>query len=236
MAKVVQSISPEKGFSCFPVLGINAAHFLETEDDCRITAIIERDGAIINEDGLNVGAVRQHIVETGGVEGFAGADYLEDGIKALERACDILIPAALEGVITAGNAPRIQAKLIAEAANGPVTFEADRILREKGVEIIPDAYCNAGGVIVSYFEWIRNLNHVRFGRLDKRFHEARGQHVIDAIEQATNTKVPEHIVKELARGADEFDLLLVGAGIGADAGSAPEVPERTAGINAILNV
>jgi glutamate dehydrogenase (NAD(P)+) len=191
-------------------VGYHAAHFLETEDDCLITAIIERDGVIINEDGLNVGAVRQHIVESGGVKGFPGAEYLEDGIKALERECDILIPAALEGVITTENAPRIQASLIAEAANGPVTFEADRILRERGVEIIPDAYCNAGGVIVSYFEWIRNLNHVRFGRLDKRFHEARGQHVIDAIEQATDTKVPEHIVKELARGADEFDLVRSG--------------------------
>ena len=191
-------------------VGYHAAHFLETEDDCLITAIAERDGAIINSHGLNVGAVRQHIVETGGVKGFPDAEYIEDGIKALELDCDILIPAALEGVITSANANNIKARLIAEAANGPVTYEADKILQQRGVEIIPDAYCNAGGVIVSYFEWIRNLNHVRFGRLDRRFHEARGLQVIEAIEDATGKKVPEHITKQLARGADEFDLVRSG--------------------------
>ena len=191
-------------------VGYHAAHFLETEDDCLITAIIERDGAIINNDGLNVGAVRQHIVENGGIKGFPNAEYIEDGIKALELDCDILIPAALEGVITTANANNIKARLIAEAANGPVTYEADKILQQRGVEIIPDAYCNAGGVIVSYFEWIRNLNHVRFGRLDRRFHEARGLQVIEAIEGATGQKVPEHITKHLARGADEFDLVRSG--------------------------
>lgn len=191
-------------------VGYHAAHFLETEDDCLITAIIERDGAIINNDGLNVGAVRQHIVENGGIKGFPNAEYIEDGIKALELDCDILIPAALEGVITTANANNIKARLIAEAANGPVTYEADKILQQRGVEIIPDAYCNAGGVIVSYFEWIRNLNHVRFGRLDRRFHEARGLQVIEAIEGATGQKVPEHITKQLARGADEFDLVRSG--------------------------
>lgn len=191
-------------------VGYHAAHFLETEDDCLITAIAERDGAIINSDGLNVGAVRQHIVETGGVKGFPNAEYIEDGFKVLEMDCDILIPAAMEGVITTANANNIKARLIAEAANGPVTYEADKILQERGVEIIPDAYCNAGGVIVSYFEWIRNLNHVRFGRLDRRFHEARGLQVIEAIEDATGKKVPEHITKQLARGADEFDLVRSG--------------------------
>ncbi|PXX99282.1 Glu/Leu/Phe/Val family dehydrogenase [Halomonas sp. LBP4] len=191
-------------------VGYHAAHFLETEDDCLITAIIERDGAVVNPDGLDVSAVREHIAETGGVKGYAGGEYREDGAVVLEMACDILIPAALEGVITADNAERIQAPLIAEAANGPVTFAADRILQQRGVEILPDAYCNAGGVVVSYFEWIRNLNHVRFGRLERRFHEARGGRIIEAIEQASGVEVPEHLRAQIARGADEFDLVRSG--------------------------
>ncbi|MBD3896098.1 Glu/Leu/Phe/Val dehydrogenase [Halomonas sp. ML-15] len=191
-------------------VGYHAAHFLETEDDCLITAIIERDGAVVNPQGLDVSAVRDHLAETGGVKGYAGGEYHAEGAALLEMACDILIPAALEGVITADNAERIQAPLIAEAANGPVTFAADKILQERGVEILPDAYCNAGGVVVSYFEWIRNLNHVRFGRLERRFHEARGEQIIAAIEDATGVEVPEHLREKLARGADEFDLVRSG--------------------------
>ncbi len=120
------------------------------------------------------------------------------------------MPAALEGVINEDNADRIKANVIAEAANGPVTYDADQVLQKKGVQIIPDAYCNAGGVIVSYFEWIRNLAHVRFGRMEKRFHEAKGDHIISAIELATNTQVPEWVRSEIARGADEFDLVRSG--------------------------
>ena len=191
-------------------VGYHAAHFLSTEDDARITGVIERDGAIINDAGLDVDAVREHIREHGGVEGFPGGRFEPDGRRALEMDCEILIPAALEGVIDSSNAERIQAHLIAEAANGPVTFEADAILQRRGVEIIPDAYCNAGGVIVSYFEWIRNLAHVRFGRMEKRFHEARGAHIISAIEMASDTKVPEWVRKEIVRGADEFDLVRSG--------------------------
>lgn len=191
-------------------VGFHAAHFLQAEDDCLITAIIERDGALVNESGLDVLAVRNFLAENGGVKGYPGAEYRAEGNSVLENDCDILIPAALEGVITAQNAPQIKASLIAEAANGPVTYDADKILQERGVEIIPDAYCNAGGVVVSYFEWIRNLNHVRFGRLDKRFHEARGEHIVQAIEEATGNKLPQHLADELGRGADEFDLVRSG--------------------------
>ena len=119
---------------------------------CRITAIIERDGALLKEDGLVVDEVREHIVDKGGLKGFPGADYVEDGAKVLEEECDILIPAALEGVIHRGNAAQIKAPLVIEAANGPVTFGADEILRQKGCVVIPDMYANAGGVTVSYFE------------------------------------------------------------------------------------
>jgi len=191
-------------------VGYHAAHFLSTEDHVLVTAIIERDGALINPEGLNVHAVHQYMAENDGVKGFPDGEYREDGAAVLEEDCDILIPAAMEGVIHQGNASRISTRLIAEAANGPVTYEADEILQARGVEIIPDAYCNAGGVIVSYFEWIRNLAHVRFGRMEKRFHEARGHYIIEAIENATGQEVPEHIQRELARGADEFDLVRSG--------------------------
>ena len=191
-------------------VGYHAARFLEVEDNATIVAIIERDGAVVNADGLDVEAVHAHIREHGGLKGFPDGAYVEDGPSVLEHDCDVLIPAALEGVIDADNAPRIQARLIAEAANGPVTFEADRILFERGVHILPDAYVNAGGVIVSYFEWIRNLAHVRFGRMEKRFHEARGDHIVSAIEMATNVQVPEWIRAEIARGADELDLVRSG--------------------------
>jgi len=191
-------------------VGFHAAHFLAHEDGCLITAVIERDGAVLNPDGLNVEALQTHIRENGGVKDFPDAEFREDGAGVLEEACDILIPAALEGVIHEDNARHINASLIAEAANGPVTYEADLILQNEGVEIIPDAYCNAGGVIVSYFEWIRNLAHVRFGRMEKRFHEARGHYMIEAIESATGQPVPDHVRHELARGADEFDLVRSG--------------------------
>ena len=191
-------------------VGYHAAHFLSEEDGALIVGIIERDGAILNPEGLNVDAVRAHIAETGGVKGYADGVYEEDGRKVLELDCDILVPAAMEGVINRSNARNIKAKLIAEAANGPVTFEADQILVEHGVEIIPDAYCNAGGVIVSYFEWIRNLAHVRFGRMERRFHESRGQHIIEAIEMSENIKIPEHLKSEIAKGANEFDLVRSG--------------------------
>jgi len=191
-------------------VGYHAAHFLETEDAALITGIIERDGALVNANGLNVDAVHAHMRDHGGVAGFPDATFVAEGAAVLERDCDILIPAALEGAIHTGNAARIQAGLIAEAANGPVTFDADRALAERGVQILPDAYTNAGGVIVSYFEWIRNLAHVRFGRMEKRFHEARGHHIVRAIEMATDAQVPEWIRDEIARGADELDLVRSG--------------------------
>ncbi|WP_217351404.1 Glu/Leu/Phe/Val dehydrogenase [Aquisalimonas sp. 2447] len=191
-------------------VGYHAAHFLSRDDSARVIAVIERDGAVVNQDGIDVDALRTHIQANGGVKGFHGGAYEENGAQILEMDCDILIPAALEGVIHEENAPRIKTRLIAEAANGPVTYEADAILQQRGVEIIPDAFCNAGGVIVSYFEWIRNLAHVRFGRIEKRFHEARGNHIVTAIEMATNTKVPDWIHNEIARGADEFDLVRSG--------------------------
>ena len=153
-------------------VGYHASLFLSTESGSKITGIIERDGGLENQDGLDVEDVRQHIVTTGGIKGYPGGRWVENGMGLLESDCDILIPAAVEGVITEENAGRIRAGLIIEAANGPVTARADEILRSRGTVIVPDLYANAGGVTVSYFEWVKNLSHIRFGRMQRR-QEAR---------------------------------------------------------------
>ena len=191
-------------------VGYHAAKFLREEDGALIIAILERDGAIIDEKGLNVEAVSKYKLEHGKVEGFPGSQFVKNGSDVLEHPCDILIPAAMEGVITHKNAPRIKAKVIAEAANGPVTYEADQILNEKGIFIIPDAYLNAGGVTVSYFEWLKNLSHVRFGRMDRRFVEAQGQKIIEAIESGIGKSIAESAKNKLLAGPNEIDLVRSG--------------------------
>lgn len=191
-------------------VGYHASKFLEEEDGSKIIAVLERDGAILNENGLNVEEVSKYKMEHGKVEGFPDAQFFRDGAQLLEHPCDILIPAAMEGVIHEGNAPDIKAKVIAEAANGPVTYEADRILCGMGVFIIPDAYLNAGGVTVSYFEWLKNLSHVRFGRMDRRFVEAQGQKIVDAIESGIGKRLDEKSREELLTGPDEINLVRSG--------------------------
>ncbi len=191
-------------------VGYHAAKFLQDEDGAKIIAILERDGAILNEDGLDVEAVFAHKQANGKVEGFPDAQFFEGGSELLEHACDILIPAAMEGVINHENAARIDANVIAEAANGPVTYEADRILCEKGTFIIPDAYLNAGGVTVSYFEWLKNLSHVRFGRMDRRFVEAQGKKIVEAIESGIGKPLDEDSRSKLLEGPDEINLVRSG--------------------------
>ncbi|MBL68482.1 MAG: glutamate dehydrogenase [Verrucomicrobiales bacterium] len=192
-------------------VGYHAAKFLAEEDGVKITAILERDGAIVNEEGFDIEVVHQHKRQTGGVKGAPGAQaFEENGAAMLEMDCDVLLPAAMEGQITRKNAERIQARVIAEAANGPVTYSADQVLRQKGVAVIPDAYLNAGGVTVSYFEWIKNLSHIRFGRMERRYEEAKGNALIDAIEEATGKTISDSIKKRLVQGADELDLVRSG--------------------------
>ena len=191
-------------------VGFHSAKFLHEQDKVRITAIIERDGAVINDDGLNVHDVRQYLVETGSLKGFPAAEYHENGAEVLEKECDILIPAALESQIHFGNAMRIQAKLIVEAANGPVTYEANEILLNRNIAILPDIYVNAGGVTVSYFEWTRNLSHMRFGRLQRRYDELRGQNLVAAMEALTQKELPDDVDREISRGASELDLVRSG--------------------------
>ena len=191
-------------------VGYHAAKFFEEEDGAKIIAILERDGALLNEDGLSVEDVFAHKQEKGCMEGFTGAQFVPGGAELLEHPCDILVPAAMEGVITQDNCGGIQAKVIAEAANGPVSYEADRILNEKGVFILPDAYLNAGGVTVSYFEWLKNLSHVRFGRMDRRYEEAQGQAILDVLEQALGKPVEGAARDSLLTGPDELTLVRSG--------------------------
>ena len=196
-------------------VGYHAAKFLAEEDGCKIVGIIERDGALVDDRGMNIDAVRRWIVNHGGVKGYPDAEYVERGVTVLEKACDILIPAALEGVINVSNAERIQAPLIIEAANGPVTASADDILREKGTIIIPDMYANAGGVTVSYFEWVKNLSHIRFGRMQRRQEEARHQLIVDELERLSSDtgigwQLSPDFKEKYLRGAGELELVRSG--------------------------
>ena len=197
-------------------VGFHAATFLSLEDGAKVIAIIERDGALMNDEGLDVGAVKEWINTTGGVEGFPDAAFISEGSSVLESECDILIPAALEGVIHAENAARIKAKLIIEAANGPITAAADEVLRERGVVVIPDLYANAGGVTVSYFEWVKNLSHIRFGRMERRAQEATQALMLTELERLSSLvgsdkwAPTENFRTNYAKGADELQLVRSG--------------------------
>jgi len=196
-------------------VGYHAAKFLQEEDGCHIIGVVERDGALFNPEGLDVEAVQGWLVKHGGVSGFPDGTFVAEGATILEEDCDILIPAALEGVITLQNADRIKAPLIIEAANGPITAGGDEVLRKKGTVIIPDMFANAGGVTVSYFEWVKNLSHIRFGRMQRRQEEARHQLVVDELERLDRylgdawTMTPDFKTKYL-RGADELELVRSG--------------------------
>ena len=187
-------------------VGYYSAKFFR-EHGATVIAIAEFEGAIYNEAGLNEEEVFQHRKKTGSILNFPGAKNIEKSADALELECDILIPAALENVIDKNNAPKIKAKIIGEAANGPLTPEADEILATRGVLVIPDMYLNAGGVTVSYFEWLKNLSHVRYGRLEKRFTENANIHILKQIEDLTGKKVSASEKLIIAHGPDEIDLV-----------------------------
>jgi glutamate dehydrogenase (NAD(P)+) len=187
-------------------VGYYTAKFFR-EHGAKVIAIAEYEGAIYSKDGLNEEDVFQHRKSTGSILNFPGATNIEKSADALEMECDILIPAALENVIDANNAPRIKAKIIGEAANGPLTPDADEVFSKKGILVIPDMYLNAGGVTVSYFEWLKNLSHVRYGRLEKRFTENANIHILNQIEDLTGKKVSEAEKSIIAHGPDEIDLV-----------------------------
>lgn len=193
----------------FGNVGYHCAKILQEEDGANIIGIIEYDGAVFDPSGLNVEQVAEYKSANGGLKDIPFGKYFAEGDKVLEEPCDILIPAAMEGVITNANAAKIGAKVIAEAANGPVTVGAETILMEKGIVMIPDIYLNAGGVIVSYFEWIKNLSHIRFGRITRRHEENQHELLIAAIEQ-DGKKISGELSEKLLHGHSELDLVRSG--------------------------
>jgi len=190
-------------------VGYHAGKFFQNAG-ARIVALSEYEGAIYNDSGLDVEAVFEHRKTTGSILNFPGGTNFEKNSDALEHECDILIPAALEMVITGENAPRVKAKIIGEAANGPLTPDADEIFIKKGIIVVPDMYLNAGGVTVSYFEWLKNLSHVRYGRLEKRFTENMNAHIVGQMEELTGKRVVERERQFILHGADEVDLVYSG--------------------------
>jgi glutamate dehydrogenase (NAD(P)+) len=187
-------------------VGYHAAKFFR-EGGAKVIALAEYEGAIMNRNGLNEEEVFQHRRKTGSILHFPGATNIVCSKEALELECDILIPAALENVINEENAPRIRAKMIGEAANGPLTPEADEVLIQKGILVVPDMYLNAGGVTVSYFEWLKNLSHVRYGRMEKRFTENMNAHILSQMEGLTGKTVNATEREFIMHGADEVDLV-----------------------------
>jgi len=187
-------------------VGFYTAKFFR-QGGARVVAIAEYEGAIYDPAGLNEEEVFAHRKATGSILNFPGATNLASSGDALELECDILIPAALENVINGTNAAKVKAKIIGEAANGPLTPDADEILAAKGVLVVPDMYLNAGGVTVSYFEWLKNLSHVRYGRMEKRFTENMNRHILSQIENLSGKKVAEQERDFIMHGADEIDLV-----------------------------
>ncbi|HEB83746.1 MAG TPA: Glu/Leu/Phe/Val dehydrogenase [Bacteroidetes bacterium] len=188
-------------------VGYHAAKLFH-EADAKVIAIAEYEGAIFNKDGLDPVKVAEHRKETGSILDYPEAEPYEG--PPLEIDCDILVPAAIESVIHKENAANIRAKVVIEAANGPVTREADEILREKNVLVVPDIYANAGGVTVSYFEWLKNLSHVRFGRMTQKHEEAMLHTLVESIERKTGKYFTPEERKMIMRGADELTLVISG--------------------------
>ncbi|HEX7905338.1 MAG TPA: Glu/Leu/Phe/Val dehydrogenase, partial [Chitinophagaceae bacterium] len=190
-------------------VGYHSAKFFQ-DAGATVIGLAEYEGAIMNEAGLDIDAVFAHRKTTGSLLNFPGAKNLTNNTDALEMDCDILIPAALENVIDGENAPRIKAKIIGEAANGPLTPEADEIFAKKGTLVVPDMYLNAGGVTVSYFEWLKNLSHVRYGRMEKRFNENMNSQIVGQMETLSGKKMSVKDKEYIVHGADEVDLVYSG--------------------------
>ncbi len=191
-------------------VGYHTAKISSEEGGVKVISVAEYEGAIYNKSGIDIEKLHRHRARTGSIMDFPGAKNLEQRKATLEVKCDILVPAALENQIKKSNANRIKAKIIAEAANGPVTADAEEMLLKKGIIIIPDMYINAGGVTVSYFEWLKNLSHMRFGRLEKRFDQNTYLNLVNLVERQTGKSIKEREKTVLARGADEIDLVRSG--------------------------
>jgi len=188
-------------------VGYHAAKFLQKDGNALVIGIAEKEGGIFNPKGLDVDAVFEHLQHTKSIHNFPGAQNIATPGAVLELECDVLVPAALENQITIDNAARINAKVVAEAANGPVTDAADDILRKRGILIIPDIYLNAGGVTVSYFEWLKNLSHVSFGRMSSKHEELNNRHLLDMVERLTGRSVAAAERQLILKGPQEIDYV-----------------------------
>ncbi len=189
----------------FGNVGSHVANILHTEDGARIVAVGEWDGTIYNPEGLDIPALVRHRKKTGSIQGFRGSKKLAKPGDCLEVECDILVPAALENQINTHNMKNIRCRVLAEAANGPTTPAAEEYLSKRGVMVLPDIFMNAGGVTVSYFEWTKNISHIRYGRLDKRIDLAKRANLVEAIEGLVSSKFPDR--DKLVRETDELDLV-----------------------------
>jgi glutamate dehydrogenase (NAD(P)+) len=187
-------------------VGYHTAKYM-TEGGARLVGVAELEGSIYDADGIDLEELVAFRQESGSIVGFKNTKEMKSNIAVLEEECDILIPAALENQINEKNASNIQAKIIGEAANGPTTADSHKQLKEKGVLIIPDNYLNAGGVTVSYFEWLKNLSHVRFGRLEKRAEETSYRKILNVIGNISDRTFTEEEMLKLASGAGEQELV-----------------------------
>lgn len=187
-------------------VGYHAAHFLR-EAGALIVGVAEIEGALIDPGGIVVEALAEHRAGGGTIQDYGRGEVLARSADALELECDILVPAALEHQIHDENVDRIKAPIIAEGANGPLSFGASEALAERGTLVLPDIYLNAGGVTVSYFEWLKNHSHVRFGRMDKRFEEQSSRRMLGAVEKLTGQSLSDAERDRIVRGANESDLV-----------------------------
>jgi glutamate dehydrogenase (NAD(P)+) len=191
-------------------VGYWSAHFLQEWGGAVIIGVAEYDGGVYNENGIDINKLFEHKKETGSIRGFNQSQTIDNSNALLEMECDILVPAALENQIHKGNAQNIKAKIIGEGANGPTTKEAEEILTAKNVLVIPDLFLNSGGVTVSYFEWLKNLSHVRFGRMGKRLEELNFRRLVESIEKNTGKLMSDTEKSLLIHGAEERDLVRSG--------------------------
>ena len=191
-------------------VGSHTGLISQQEGDIKIIGVAEFEGSIHDPNGIDMEKLLSFRKETGSILGYPGSKTLKDRLAALELECDILIPAALENQITMANAHKIKAKIIAEAANGPISSEAGDVLTKRGILVIPDMYINAGGVTVSYFEWLKNLSHMRFGRMEKRFNSNTYDNIVKLVERLSDKNISQQERMILTRGADEVDLVRSG--------------------------
>jgi glutamate dehydrogenase (NAD(P)+) len=187
-------------------VGLHAARAAR-ERGALVRGVSVSDGALFAPKGLDPDAVLEHRRERGTLEGFPGARFLPEPGALLEEECDILVPAALEHAITAKNAARIRARVVVEAANGPVDAEGNAILRDRGCVVVPDIYANAGGVIVSYFEWIKNLSHVSFERMTRRYQQVANEKLVRVLGRLGGGALDEKDVALLCEAPNEIDFV-----------------------------